>query len=115
MTIFSTRENWLLDAPKLDDRETLFIQQRGDLTQAAALAALDVQYGKGAFDAWQHGPALRVSRKSFGFHGATYARLSEASEYFWAARKENLPKEEIDQRREAIKEPKAIWEKSRGR
>jgi hypothetical protein len=82
MTINTTRENWLVDAAKLDDKEALLLYPRGDLDQAGALAALDAQYGKGQFDAWHHGSALRISRKSFGHHGATYKRFSEANEYF---------------------------------
>lgn len=114
MSITTSRDRWLIDAGTLDDKETLYLYPRGDLDQAGALAALDAQYGKGAFDTWQHGSALRVSRRAFRFDGEAYKRFSDANERFWAARKEGLPTEEIDRRRALIDEPKSIWNKLRG-
>lgn len=111
MSIRSSRKDFLIDAAKLDDKEVLFIYPREDLDQATALAALDAQYGKGHFDTWQHGTALRIARRAFSHHGETWKRFNDANEHFWAARKENLPKEEIDRRRELVKEPKQIWNK----
>lgn len=110
MTVHTTRENWMLDAGKLDDKEVLFLYPCGDLDQAKALAALDAQYGKGSFDAWQHGSALRVARRAFHHHGEAYKRFSDANEYFWAARKEKLPEAEIDRRRQLIAEPRRLWD-----
>ena len=109
----TTRANWLLDAATLEESEVLYLYPRGDLDQSGALAALDAQYGKGAFDAWHHGNALRVSRRAFSHHGEAYRRFSEANERFWAARTKGLPKEQIDQWREAVKEPREIWERLR--
>jgi hypothetical protein len=105
----TTRETWLLDAAALDDSEVLYLYPRGDLDQSAALAALDAQYGRGSFDTWQHGNALRVARRAFSHHGEVYRRFSEANEHFWAARKEGLPQAEIDKRRDAVKEPREVW------
>jgi hypothetical protein len=109
----TTRETWLLDAASLDDKEVLYLYPRDDLSQSMALAALDAQYGKGAFDAHQHGNALRIARRAFGHHGEAYRRFSDANEFFWAARKEGLADDEIARRREAVKEPRAIWEAMR--
>lgn len=108
MSVRTTRQDWLIDAGKLEDKEVLYLYPRGDLDQSAALNALDAKYGKGQFDAWQHGSALRVARHAFSHHGEAYKRFSRANEYFWEARKNDLSKDEIDRRREAVKEPQRI-------
>jgi len=110
MSVHTTRENWLIDAGKLGEKEVLYLYPRDDLDQSTALDALDAQYGKGNFDAWQHGAALRIARRAFRHYGEAYQRFSNANEFFWDARRKDLPKEEIDRRREAVKEPKRIWE-----
>lgn len=106
----TTRDTWLIDAGKLTDEGVLYLYPCKDLTQAMALAALDAQYGLGKFDTWQHGQSLRIARRPFRHHGETYKRFSDANEYAWAARKENLPAEEIGRRRAVAQASRKIWE-----
>ncbi len=63
-TITVTRDNWLLEAGKLSAGDRLYMNPRGDLTQAMALEALEAQYGLGEFDTWDHGQSLRIMRGS---------------------------------------------------
>ena len=68
----ATRENWLLKAGNLKIGETLFLYPCGDLTQTAAFAALEAQYGPNLYDTWQHGQALRILRGKSYREGQLY-------------------------------------------
>ncbi len=54
--IFSTRENWLLDAAKLQPGDTITLYPAGDLSARDAQAAIRAQYGADTLiRCWVHG------------------------------------------------------------
>jgi hypothetical protein len=91
-----TRDNWLIEAGKMETGQTLYMYPRGDLTQTVALAALDVQYGKHIYDVWTHGESLRVVKNERYRWGEVAARKREAYEAVSEARKRGASEDEIE-------------------